>query len=68
MQASRPDIPPEEDASVGSWLKKENTALLAANKQMRQELRQAENEANGGVDVDALRQKIARQQVRRQKL
>eukprot|EP01050_Picozoa_sp_SAG11_P007212 SAG11_NODE_592_length_8310_cov_3.191868_6_plen_120_part_00 len=51
----------DDEATVSAWLRRENTSLLAKNKQLRVELKQAENTAAGGIDVDALRQKIARQ-------
>ena len=51
----------DEEASVAAWLRRENTNLLKKNRQLKQELKQAETAATGGVDVEALRQKLTTQ-------
>eukprot|EP01052_Picozoa_sp_SAG31_P018419 SAG31_NODE_1304_length_8894_cov_22.532689_5_plen_150_part_00 len=50
-----------DEASVAAWLRRENSELLKQVRQLKQALQAAEVAANGGVDVEALRQKIGSQ-------
>jgi hypothetical protein len=51
----------DDGASIAAWLRRENSNLLKQVRQLKQALKTAETTASGGVDVEALRQKLGLQ-------